>query len=52
MFIKLVGYTTITIAIKLHAEPISILMMQVHMSISGYEDDEVEDLYDITEEIL
>jgi exonuclease III len=40
------------IAIKLKAEPVSILMMQVYMPTSEYEDDEVEKLYDTIEEIL
>ena len=39
------------IAIKLKAEPINILIMQVHVPTSEYED-EVEKLYDTTEEIL
>ena len=33
-----------TIAIKLRAEPINILMMQVYMPTSEHEDDEVEEL--------
>ena len=40
------------IAIKLKAEPLSILIMQVYMPTSEYEDDEVEKLYDTIEEIL
>jgi exonuclease III len=40
------------IAIKLKAEPVSILIMQVYMQTSEYEDDEVEKLYDTIEEIL
>ena len=40
------------IALKLKAEPISILIMQVCMPTSEYEDDEVEKLYDTNEEIL
>jgi len=40
------------IAIKLKAEPVNILNMQVYMSTSEYEDDEVEKLCDIIEEIL
>ena len=39
------------IAIKLTAEPVSILIMQVYMPTSEYEN-EVEKLYDTTEEIL
>ena len=33
-------------------EPVNILIMQVYMPTSEYEDDEVEMLYDATEEIL
>jgi exonuclease III len=40
------------IAIKLQAEPINILMMQVYVPTLEHEDDEVEELYDIIEEIL
>ena len=40
------------IALKLKAEPVSILIMQVYMPTSEYEDDEVEKLYDTIEEIL
>ena len=40
------------IAIKLKAEPVSILIMQVYMPTSEYEDDEVEKFYDTIEEIL
>jgi hypothetical protein len=40
------------IAIKLQAEPINILIMQMYVPTSEYEDDEVEKLYVITEEIL
>jgi len=40
------------IATKLQAESINILMMQVYMPTSEHEDDEAEELYDITEEIL
>jgi diphthamide synthase (EF-2-diphthine--ammonia ligase) len=40
------------IVIKLQAEPINILMMQVCMSTSEHEDDDVEELYGIIEEIL
>ena len=40
------------IALKLKAEPVSILIMQVYMPTSVYEDDEVEKLYDTIEEIL
>ena len=40
------------IALKLKEEPVSILIMQVYMPTSEYEDDEVEKLYDTKEEIL
>ena len=40
------------IALKLKAEPVSILIMQVYMPTSEFEDDEVEKLYDTIEEIL
>jgi len=40
------------IALKLKAAPISILIMQVYMRTSEYEDDEVETFYDTIEEIL
>jgi len=40
------------IALKLKAEPVSILIMQVYMATSECEDDEVENLYDTVEEIL
>jgi diphthamide synthase (EF-2-diphthine--ammonia ligase) len=40
------------IAIKLQAESINILMMQVYMPTSENEDDEVEELYDISEGIV
>ena len=33
-------------------EPVNILIMQVYMPTSEYEDDEVEKLYDTTEQIL
>ena len=38
--------------LKLKAEPVSLLIMQVYMPTSEYEDDEVEKLYDTIEEIL
>jgi len=47
--VKKVVYNDRIIAIKLHAAPVGILMMQVYMPTS---DEEVEELYDITEEIL
>jgi len=40
------------IAVKLKTEPVSILIMQVYMPTSEYEDDEVEKFYDTIEEIL
>jgi len=40
------------IAIKLQAEPINILMIQVYVPTSEHEDDEVEELYGVIEEIL
>ena len=40
------------IAIKLQAEPINILMIQVYMPTSEHENDEVEELYGVIEEIL
>ena len=51
VFEKIV-YNDRIIAIKLQAEPISILVMQVHMPTSEHEDDDVEELYNTTEEIL
>ena len=39
-------------ALKLKAEPVRLLITQVYMPTSEYEDDEVEKLYDTTEEIL
>ena len=40
------------IAINLKAEPVNILIMQVYMPTSEYENDEVEKMYDTIEEIL
>ena len=40
------------ITIKLQAEPVNILIMQVYMPTSEYEDDEEEKFYDTIEEIL
>ncbi|PNF32656.1 hypothetical protein B7P43_G15062, partial [Cryptotermes secundus] len=40
------------IALKLKAEPVDILIMQVYMPTSEYEDYEMENVYDTTEEIL
>ena len=49
---KKIVYNDRIIATKLQAEPISILMLQVYMPTLQHEDNEVEELYDITEEIL
>ena len=40
------------IVLTIKAEPVIILAAQVYMPISEYEDDEVEELYNIMEEIL
>jgi exonuclease III len=45
-------YSDRIIAVKLKAELVSALIVQVYMPASEYEDDEVEELYDIIEEIL
>ena len=50
--VKKIVYNDRITAIKLQAEPIHILMIQVYMPTSEHEDDEVEELYDITEESL
>jgi len=50
--VKKIVYNDRIIAIKLHAQPVSILMTQVYMPTSQHEDDEVEEFYDIIEEIL
>jgi hypothetical protein len=50
--INKIVYNDRIIAIKLQEEPIRILMVQVYMSTSEHQDDEVEELYDIIEEIL
>jgi exonuclease III len=39
-------------AVKLNAEPVNVLIVQVYMPTSDYEDEEVEELYDIIEDIL
>ena len=49
---KKIVYNDRIIAIKLQAELINILMMQVYMLTLEHENDEVEELYDIIEEIL
>jgi hypothetical protein len=48
--VKKIVYNDRTIAIKLQAEPINIMMIQVYMATSEHED-EVEELYGVTEEI-
>ena len=50
--VKKIVYNERLIVIKLQAEPISILIMEVYMPTSEHEDDEVEELCDIIEEIL
>jgi uncharacterized membrane-anchored protein len=42
----------VTLLAKLQAEPINIIMMQVYLPTSEHEDEEVEELYDIIEEII
>jgi exonuclease III len=41
-----------TSVIKLNAEPINVLIVQLYMPTSDYEDEEVEELYDRIENIL
>jgi len=50
--VKKIVYNDRITAIKLQAEPIRILMMEVYMPTSEHDEDEVEELYDVTEEIL
>ena len=50
--VKMIVCNDRIIALKLKAEPVSILIMQVYMPTSEYEDDEVEKLYGTIEEIL
>jgi len=50
--VKKIVYNDRIIAIKLQAELINILMIQVYMPTSEHEDDEVEELYGVIEEIL
>jgi hypothetical protein len=50
--VKKVVYNDRIIAIKLQAELIIILLLQVYTPTLEHEDDEVEELYDITEEIF
>jgi exonuclease III len=40
------------IVVKLNAEPVNVLIVQVYMPMSDYEDEEVEELYDRIEDIL
>jgi hypothetical protein len=44
--VKKIVYNDRIIALKLKAEPVHILIMQVYMPTSEYEDDEVEKVYD------
>jgi exonuclease III len=50
--VKNIVCTDRIIAVKLYAELVSILIVQVYMPALEYEDDEVEELYDTIEEIL
>ena len=50
--VKKIVYNDRIISIKLQAEPINILMIQVYMPTSEHEDNEVEELYGVIEEIL
>ena len=50
--VKKIVYNGRITDIKLQAELINILMMQVYMPTLEHEDDKVEELYDITEKIL
>jgi len=50
--VKKIACTDRIIAIKVKAEPVNVLIMQVYMPTSVYENDEVEKLYDTMEEIL
>ena len=50
--VKKIVYNDRIIAIKLQAELINILMIQVYMPTSEHEDDEIEELYGVIEEIL
>jgi exonuclease III len=45
-------YSDRLIAVKLKAEPVSILIVQVYMPTLDYEDDKVEEMYDVIEEIF
>jgi hypothetical protein len=50
--VKKTVYNDLIIAIKLQAEPINILTLQVYMPTSEHEGDEVRELYGIIVEIL
>ena len=50
--VKKTVYNDRILAIKLQAEPINILIIQVCRPTSEHEDDEVDELYDIIEELL
>jgi len=50
--IKKIVYNDRILAIKLQAEPINILIIQVCRPTSKHKDDEVDELYDIIEELL
>jgi hypothetical protein len=50
--VKKIVCTDRIIAVKLKAELVCILTVQVYMPTLEYEDDSVDELYDITEEIL
>jgi hypothetical protein len=50
--VKKIVYNDRIIAIRLVAERISILVMELYMPTSEHEDDEMEELYDIIEETL
>ena len=50
--VKKIVYNDRIFAIKVQAEQINILMMPLYMPTSEHEDDEVEELCDVTEEIL
>jgi hypothetical protein len=50
--VKTIVCNDTSIALKIKAEPVSILLMQVYMPTSEYEEDEVEELYNIIEELL
>ena len=49
--VKKIVYNDRIIAIKLQAEPINILIMQVYMPTSEHKHEEVEEFYDIIEKI-